>query len=91
MPLTKEEIREIALQVAAEVIEKHLTYHDPKTVEQGLQQSFGEEMTASMWYQFRARHARGHGDEKTARLYEQIAAEENHHLEEFNRRLNEAY
>lgn len=89
MPLSKEEIVQIAKEVAGRVIEERMVYHAPETVSQGLQESMGEELTASMWYQLRARHAQGHGDGETARLYNHIAAEENRHLEEFNKRLIE--
>lgn len=91
MVLSREEIALIAKETAQEVVktvrEDRLTYHEPETVQQGLQEGLGEELVASMWYQLRAGHARCHGDEETAKLYEHIAAEENHHYEEFNKRL----
>ncbi|MDP2729116.1 MAG: hypothetical protein Q8O55_01380 [Dehalococcoidales bacterium] len=93
MPLSKEEIVQIAKATAQEVInalhEDRLTYHEPETVRQGLQESLGEELTASMWYQLRARHARGRGDGETVKLYEHVAIEESRHYEEFNKRLIE--
>ena len=93
MSLSREEIDQIAKATAQEVVktirEDRLTYREPKTVQQGIQESLGEELTASMWYQLRAKHARGHVDEETAKLYEHIAAEENQHYEEFSKRLND--
>jgi len=93
MVLSREEVAEIAKITAQAIIktvrEDRLTYHTPETVSQGLQESMGEELTASMWYQLRARDAQGKGDNETARLYKHIAAEENTHLDEFNKRLIE--
>ena len=86
MTLSKEEIAQIAKETARAVIEGRVTYHEPETVPQGIQDSLGEEVLAHMWYQLRAKHARGQGDEGTARLYEHIANEELSHYQELSRR-----
>lgn len=93
MTLTREEIAQLAEASALEVINKlhryPVTYHRPKTIQEGLQESMGEELTASNWYRERAKDARSRGDEKTALLYEDIAGDEDDHYREFNGRLDE--
>ncbi len=93
MALTREEIDQIAQKVAEDVsitIRRYsVSYEAPKSVQEGLAQSMGEELTASMWYQLRARDARERGDHKTADLYSHIAIEENDHYVQFNRRRDE--
>jgi len=90
MGLTREEIDQIAQKVAEEVtitIRRYTqSYEAPKSIQAGLAQSMGEELTASMWYQLRARDAKEKGDNITADLYNHIAIEENDHYVEFNRR-----
>lgn len=89
----REEILKIAREVAREVIdavrEDRTLYQPPKTIAHGLQQSMGEELTASVYYQMRAKDAAKRGDHKTANLYNHIAAEENRHYEQYNKRLIE--
>jgi len=53
-----------------------------------LRQSMGEELMASSVYHVRALHAKEAGDEETAKLYKQIAKEEDEHYQEFGYRLN---
>jgi rubrerythrin len=93
MELSHEDIERIAKKVAEEVAitvgRDSRSYEAPKSVEEGLAQSMGEELTASMFYQLRARDARENGDITTAELYRHIAEEENQHFEEFNRRRNQ--
>ncbi|MDP2730340.1 MAG: hypothetical protein Q8O55_07650 [Dehalococcoidales bacterium] len=90
---TKEDVVRIAKEIAKEVIkvvrEEHLKFHEPASIEQGLQESMSEELTASAWYQLRAKSAAEHGDHKTANLYNHIASEEARHYKEFNKRLTE--
>jgi rubrerythrin len=92
MALTREEISEIAGQVADDLVvyinQSRTQFREPKTVEAGLKESMSEELTASMWYQLRARNARGFDDVETAQLYEELAREENGHYEELSRRLS---
>jgi rubrerythrin len=93
MVLSREEIDQIAQKVAEEVtitIRRYAqSYEAPKSIQEGLAQSMGEELTASMWYQLRARDAKDKGDSKTAELYYHIAEEENLHYIELNRRREE--
>jgi len=93
MALAREEIDRIAQASANELINNlhryALTYQDPKTIPQGLNQSMGEELTAANWYRQRAKHARSKGDNKTAELYEEIAREEDEHYVSFNQRLDQ--
>lgn len=46
-----------------------------------------EELTAANWYRQRALHARNHGDNESASLYEDIAVDEDEHYREFSERL----
>ena len=93
MELTKESVVELARVQAQIIINKlhryAVTYRPPGSVQEGLQESMGEELTASFWYRERARHARQNGDDHTARLYEQIASEEDEHYREFNARADQ--
>ncbi len=91
--ITKEDVIKMAKEVAKEVIEAvredRITFHEPASVRRGVQESMSEEITASMWYQLRAKNAAEHGDHKTANIYTHIAQEETHHYEQFNKRLIE--
>jgi rubrerythrin len=91
MAISRDDIQDIARATAQEVVNKlhryHVVYQDPETVQQGLTDSIGEELTASFWYRERAKHARRLGDESTALLYEHISGQEDDHHREFNRRL----
>lgn len=94
MPLSREEITALARFTAQEVLNGldryAISYQEPQTVQQGLHESMGEELTASSWYRRRAINARlRQGDEETARLYEHVAEEEDQHYQEFNARLNQ--
>ncbi len=95
MDLSREEINRIAMATAQEVVNKlhryAITYHSPATVEEGLSESMGEELTAGDWYRRRAAEAREKfGDEATARLYEDIARDElDDHYLRFGKRLEE--
>jgi rubrerythrin len=93
MAISREEIDQIATAVATQVLKSIKVYaseyHPPENIQQGLQHSMGEELTASMWYQLRAKDAEARGDIKTAFLYRHIADEENVHYIEFNKRLTE--
>jgi rubrerythrin len=93
MQLSKEDIAEIAKVTAQAVIkavrEDKPIYHVPTSVQEGLEDSMEEELTASMWYQLRARHAAEHGFHDTAKLYNHIASEESLHYEELSKRLIE--
>jgi rubrerythrin len=92
MVLTRDEISEIAGQIADDLVvyinQSRTQFREPKTVEAGLKESMSEELTASMWYQLRARNARGYDDVETAKLYEELARDENQHYEELGQRLN---
>ncbi len=93
MALSRDEINDIATKTAQEVINKlnryTLVYQDPETLEQGLSQSMGEELTAANWYRARAKNARENNDNTTAARYEHIASEEDGHYREFGKRLAE--
>lgn len=93
MALSLDEIDRIAQASANELINNlhryALTYQDPKTIPQGLNQSMGEELTASNWYRQRAHHALSKGDKKTAELYEHIVKEEDEHYMSLNQRLDQ--
>lgn len=93
MALNREEIDQIAKATAEEItitIRRYTqTYEEPKTVKSGLAQSMGEELTASMWYQLRAAHAKKNGDSKTADLFYHIADEETRHYIQFSQRREE--
>jgi len=93
MAISREEIGRIAEASANELINNlhryALTYRNPTTIPQGLNQSMGEELTAANWYRQRARHALSLGDKKTADLYEHIAREEDEHYISFNQRLDQ--
>ncbi|MBU1374295.1 MAG: hypothetical protein KJ820_16325 [Bacteroidetes bacterium] len=56
-----------------------------------IRQSMGEELVASSVYHTRALTAREAGDEKTAKLYEHIAEEEDGHWVEFGKRLDTGF
>lgn len=88
------EVHKIAQLVAQETLQRvdryMVEYQAPETIEIGLAQSMGEELTATSWYRRRAINARLKGDEKTARLYEDIANdEEGDHYVRFGNRLKE--
>jgi rubrerythrin len=93
--LSREEIEEIAQVTAQEVINKlhryAMTFQMPASVAEGLRESMGEELTAADWYLRRAKNARVvHGDEETAKLYEDIAKDEaQDHYVRFGQRLEE--
>ena len=87
MALSREEIAEIAQEVAREVIAK-TDYHDPPSIEAGIVTSMTEEVLASASYTLRAIHASDNGDDETSALYEHIAAEEGKHLKDFESRLH---
>jgi rubrerythrin len=93
MVMTRDEITEVARATAQEVINQlhsyQIAYQDPKTVLEGLQQSMGEELTAGNWYRRRAINARlKHGDEETAKIYEEIAGDEDSHYVLFSKRAD---
>ena len=92
MPLSREEIDQIALASAGEIFKQlqvaQSIYRKPRSVVQGLTQSMHEELTASMWYRDRAEHASSRNDKETAKLYEHIAEEESMHYWEFSKRLS---
>lgn len=91
MALSRAEIEQIALSTARHVVTSlhryAVTYKEPETIEEGLTESMGEELTAANWYRQRAKHARSRGDQVTATLYEEIAGEEDHHYNEFTAHL----
>jgi len=91
MPLSREEIEDIARATAQTVLEGlhryALEYEDPETVEQGLQDSMIEERTAADWYRKRSEHAKGAGAGPVSALYRHIAQEEDNHYEELRSRL----
>jgi rubrerythrin len=92
MELSREEVIEIAQEVAQKVLENlnhyPLQYEVPRDIEEGLRQSMIEESTAANWYRRRGMDARLKGDTVTADLYEHIAREEDHHYQEFKERVN---
>ncbi len=92
MVLSEREIAEIGERQAQKLIANlghySLIYHEPDNIPQGLRESMSEELTASNWYRQRARHAKKYGDDKTAKLYEHIAREEDVHYQEFMERLD---
>ena len=77
MALTREEIDQIAEKVAQEVaitIRRYSqSYEAPKSIQEGLAQSMGEELTASMWYQLRARDAKEKGEVLKKDIEEKIS------------------
>lgn len=91
MALSREEIEKISKASADEILEQlskaKFYFREPPSVQQGLRDSMGEELTAAQWYRERAKHARKQNDDKTATLYDHIADEESHHYWEFNSRL----
>jgi len=96
MPLSREEIVDIAKSTAQAVLEGlhryTVAYKEPETIEQGLQDSMIEERTAADWYHKRAEHTTTHSyprDQRTSALYEHIATEEDRHYDELNTRLQE--
>ena len=93
MELTTDQVAEIARIQAQMVVNKlhryAKTFEPPHNTAEGLEDSMGEELTAAFWYRERARHARQTGDDQTARLYEQIASEEDEHYREFNARADQ--
>ena len=92
MPLSREEVEQIALETAEQIFKQlqvaQAIYVEPRSVVHGLTQSMNEELTASMWYRRRAEHAESRNDQDTAKLYEHIADEEGTHYWEFNKRLS---
>lgn len=94
MEITAEQVTQLAKISAQMVVDKlhryALTYQEPATIEQGLMESMGEELTATDWYRRRAKMARDLGDEQTALLYEDILNdEENDHYPRLAKRLEE--
>jgi len=96
MSLSREEIEQIARSTAQTVLEGlhryTVAFKKPETIEQGLQESMIEERTAADWYRKRSAHATTYGggrDQRTSALYDHIAAEEDHHYDELNARLQE--
>lgn len=67
----------------------NLNYPMPTSISEALQQSMAEEDLASKWYRQRATFARSQGDEVTAKLWEDIAEEEEGHQVRFKNRLDE--
>jgi rubrerythrin len=67
------------------------SYRKPATVQEGLQDSQHEELTAAGWYRARAIDAEKAGDKESARLYYQIAKEEEEHFQHFSDREKEVY
>ena len=57
-------------------------------MQEGLQESMGEELTAANWYRQRMRYAFSQRDEPTAKLYEHIVDEEDKHYKEFSEQLH---
>ena len=92
MALSREEVEKIAQASAQRVLEGlnryAVKYREPKTIEEGLQDSMVEESTAANWYRRRGMDARLKGDEATADLYEHVANEEGHHYQEFKERVS---
>ncbi|MDD5510678.1 MAG: ferritin-like domain-containing protein [Dehalococcoidales bacterium] len=93
MEISQQQIIDLSKQIAQQVVDKlhraPLTYNTPATISDGLQHSMSEELTASNWYHQRAVHARNHGDNESARLYEDIAGDEDEHYREFSERLQQ--
>jgi rubrerythrin len=91
LPLSREEIEQIAKSSAQTVLEGlhryAVDYKEPETIEQGLQDSMIEESTAIDWYRKRAKHASSLQDPKTASVYLHIADDEADHLVDFKARL----
>jgi rubrerythrin len=93
MVMTRDEVKGIARETAQEVINflhrYQIAYQEPKTVLEGVQSSMGEELTAADWYRRRAINARlKHNDEETAKVYEDIAADEDDHYASFSKRAD---
>jgi len=93
MALNREEISAVAKDIAEEIVRAQhrypLTYKQPASVEEGLRESMGEELTAANWYRERAENSIARGDVVTADLYEHIAGEEDAHYGQFSDRLAE--
>jgi rubrerythrin len=93
MEITRDQIIELAKIQAQIIVEKlhrySVTYQPPETVDSGLRESMGEELTAANWYRERAKHARINGRSATAGLYEKIADEEDEHYREFAGQLRQ--
>ena len=94
MPLSREEVEQIAKSSAQTVLEGlhryAVAYKEPETIEQGLQDSMIEERTAADWYRKRADNASiAPIDSKTFNLYRHIAEEEDRHYDELNARLQQ--
>lgn len=92
MEITQQQIIELAKIQAQMVINKlhryALTYQEPESIDAGLLESMGEELTAGDWYDRRAAMCRLLGDEETARGYERIRGDEiNDHYLWFSQRL----
>lgn len=68
---------------------KFIGMSDPISINEGLRQSMREEETAIAKYGTRAANARLNGDELTARIYEEIARDEDGHYNKFGTRLRE--
>ena len=92
MPLSREEITQIAKSTAQTVLEGlhryAVAYKEPETIEQGLQDSMIEERTAYDWYRKRAEHAEHKLNSfQTADLYRHISEEEDRHYNELEQWL----
>jgi rubrerythrin len=87
--MTDEEIQRIADKLARQVLRDIgvPTYVEPKSVIQALESSMMEERAAAHFYKSRDHYCSQHGDTVTARLYEDIASEEDEHERKFRERL----
>lgn len=83
MVASKQETNRIAYDTAERMAKQAAA---PADVLSGLAQSMGEELAAGEIYLKRAKHATDKGDCDTARLYQELAAEENRHFEELSAR-----
>jgi rubrerythrin len=90
MEISREQIIELGKIIGQNVLEKinryAVTYQPPSSISAGLHESMGEELTAANWYRRRAEDSRKRGDETTARLYEEIAGDEDDHYRQFGQR-----
>ncbi|MDD5700418.1 MAG: ferritin-like domain-containing protein [Dehalococcoidales bacterium] len=90
MAISDEEIRIIGDTVARRVIDRMgllpKSYQEPASVEEGLQDSMHEELTAAAWYRNRAANSEEHGDFVTSEMYLKIAREEEEHYLHFSNR-----
>ncbi len=91
MGMSKGEVEEIARVTAREVVNNlyvyKQTYQAPLTMEQGLMESMGEELTAANWYRRRAELSKAKGFPQFARIWEEIARDEDDHYKQFSQAL----